>query len=246
MHHFFLRSSFSAAASSIASASSRFSLAFSSSSAFSGHEPHLPTNQPGARRVNDRRAILASSMSVAAGAIIQRSTGRRRQSTIASTDGRDDASGALCSRRSPPAMQCPRARRSTRPTSRRSVPRSAEEAGGSAGTSCGGQTAKRYALTDVVGRPYAITLTPGNFANVSLAPALVDRAVRARHILADKGYDTDALRCAMRRIGAKPVTPGRRTRTKSPSATIACDIGIATSSRMHSADLKDFQRVATR
>ena len=36
------------------------------------------------------------------------------------------------------------------------------------GPSRGGQTTKLHALTDVVGRPYAITLTPGNVADVSV------------------------------------------------------------------------------
>ena len=113
------------------------------------------------------------------------------------------------------------------------------------GPSRGGQTTKIHALTDVVGRPYAITLTPGNVADVSVAPALLERAVGARHILADKGYDADALRCAIRRIGAVPVIPGRRTRTK----PIRYD--RARYKERHLVEnafcrLKDFRRVATR
>ena len=48
---------------------------------------------------------------------------------------------------------------------------------------------------------------------MSAAPALLERAIGARHILADKGYDADALRRTIRGAGAVPVIPGRRTRT---------------------------------
>ena len=77
----------------------------------------------------------------------------------------------------------------------------------------GGQTTKIHALTDVVGRPYAVTLAPGKVADGSAALALLKRAVGARYILADKGYDADALRRTLRSVGAMPVIPGRRTRT---------------------------------
>ena len=109
----------------------------------------------------------------------------------------------------------------------------------------GGQTTKIHALTDVVGRPYAITLTPGNVADVSAAPALLERAVGARHILADKGYDADALRRAIRGSGAVPVIPGRRTRTKPVryDRTRYKERHLIENAFCR---LKDFRRVATR
>ena len=113
------------------------------------------------------------------------------------------------------------------------------------GPSRGGQTTKIHALTDVVGRPYAITLTPGNVADVSAAPALLERAAGARYILADKGYDADALRRTIRGVGAVPVIPGRRTRT----TPIRYD--RARYKDRHLIEnafcrLKDFRRIATR
>ena len=109
----------------------------------------------------------------------------------------------------------------------------------------GGQTTKIHALTDVVGRPYAITLTPGNVTDVSAAPALLERAVGARHILADKGYDADALRRAIRGAGAVPVIPGRRTRTKPVryDRTRYKERHLIENAFCR---LKDFRRVATR
>ncbi len=41
-------------------------------------------------------------------------------------------------------------------------------------------------------------LTPGNVADVKAAPALLERAGRMRYLLADKGYDADALRRSLR------------------------------------------------
>lgn len=80
---------------------------------------------------------------------------------------------------------------------------------------------------------------------MSAAPALLERAVGARHVVADKGYDADALRRMIRHAGATPVIPGRRTRIK----RVAYD-------RSRYADrhlienafcrLKDFRRIATR
>ncbi len=52
-------------------------------------------------------------------------------------------------------------------------------------------------------------LTPGNVADVTAAPELLARMGRARYVLADKGYDADPLRRALRQAGAVPVIPGR-------------------------------------
>src|ERR1017187_2656943 len=40
------------------------------------------------------------------------------------------------------------------------------------GPSRGGQTTKIHALADVVGRPFALTLTPGNVSDITVAPGL--------------------------------------------------------------------------
>jgi len=71
-----------------------------------------------------------------------------------------------------------------------------------------------HALTDVIGRPYALILTPGNVSDVNAAPALLERAGRMRYLLGDKGYDADRLRRLFRDVGAVPVTPGRRNRKR--------------------------------
>ena len=67
------------------------------------------------------------------------------------------------------------------------------------GRSRGRWTTKVHALTDVIGRPYALMLTPGNVADVKAAPERLARMGRARYVVADKGYDADPLR---RRAGS--------------------------------------------
>ncbi|MEG3085356.1 transposase [Sphingomonas sp. PB2P12] len=75
------------------------------------------------------------------------------------------------------------------------------------GRSRGGWTTKIHALTDVVGRPYALMLTPGKVSDIKAAPALLERAGRMRYLLGDKGYDADSLRRSLRGAGAIPVIP---------------------------------------
>ena len=88
-------------------------------------------------------------------------------------------------------------------------------------------------------------LTAGNVSDIKAAPALLERAGRMRYLLADKGYDADPLRRAVRAAGAVPVIPGRRNRKRS----IRHD--TERYRRRHLIEnafcrLKDFRRVATR
>ena len=107
------------------------------------------------------------------------------------------------------------------------------------------QTAKIHALTDTIGRPYAFDLTPGNVSDMAAAERLLRRADGARYIIADKGYDADALRKALRSRGKVPVIPGRCNRKRK----IAFDRArYRERHRVENAfcDIKDFRRVSTR
>ena len=114
------------------------------------------------------------------------------------------------------------------------------------GPSRGGQTTKVHALTDVLGRPGVLLLTPGNASDVTAAPAVLAEAPgRIRRLSADKGYDADWLRADLRRSGIMPIIPGKRGRKR----RIRHDKQRyrerwrieATFNR-----LKDFRRIATR
>jgi transposase len=114
------------------------------------------------------------------------------------------------------------------------------------GVSRGGQTTKVHVITDVLGRPAVIHLTPGNASDVKVAPDLIAAVPgRLRRLVADRGYDADALRRDLRGAGTKPIIPGRRTRRR----PIRHDqLRYKDRWRIEAAfcRLKDFRRVATR
>lgn len=62
------------------------------------------------------------------------------------------------------------------------------------GRSRGGLTSKLHALVDAEGRPVALRLTAGQVADCAQADALTDDLAEGAILIADKGYDTDALR----------------------------------------------------
>lgn len=114
------------------------------------------------------------------------------------------------------------------------------------GISRGGQTTKIHVVADVIGRPAVIHLTAGNMSDIGAAPAVLAAVPgRLKRLVADRGYDADALRNDLRSAGALPVIPGRRNRRR----PVRHDPGRhkdrwrieATFCR-----LKDLRRVATR
>ena len=113
------------------------------------------------------------------------------------------------------------------------------------GLSRGGQTSKIHALTDLLGRPFVLKLTAGNVSDIAVAPELLSGLRGARYLLADKGYDADALRRNLRADGVVPVIPGRINRKRKISYDKA---RYRDRRRIENAfcRLKDFRRVATR
>ncbi len=81
------------------------------------------------------------------------------------------------------------------------------------GRSRGGLTTKIHLATDTPGRPRRIILTPGQAGDVPQAPALLD-GFRPAHVLADKAYDSNALRTLIADIGATAVIPCNPTRKR--------------------------------
>jgi len=114
------------------------------------------------------------------------------------------------------------------------------------GVSRGGQTTKVHVITDVIGRPAVIHLTPGNASDVKIAPELLARLPgRIRRLVADRGYDADALRRDLRSSGTNPVIPGRCTR-KRPIRHDPHRYKDRWRIEAAFCRLKDFRRVATR
>ena len=75
-------------------------------------------------------------------------------------------------------------------------------------------TTKIHMATDALGRPLRILLTPGQRGDVTQAEALLS-GMKANHVLADKAYDSNALRKLIAAMGANAVIPCNPTR-KSP------------------------------
>ena len=62
------------------------------------------------------------------------------------------------------------------------------------GRSRGGLTSKIHALVDAEGRPVTLRLTAGQVADCAEAEALIDGLGEGNILLADKGYDSNAIR----------------------------------------------------
>lgn len=72
-------------------------------------------------------------------------------------------------------------------------------------------TTKIHMVTDKIGRPLRFILTPGQRADVTQAPALL-KGLQAKHVLADRAYDSGSLRAIIANMGASPVIPCLSTR----------------------------------
>ena len=80
------------------------------------------------------------------------------------------------------------------------------------GRSKGGPTTKVHALCDAHGNPTKIILSPGQAADVTYAPVLLQALEdHAEAVLADKAYDAKGVRDKALERGSKPVIPFRST-----------------------------------
>ena len=84
------------------------------------------------------------------------------------------------------------------------------------GPSRGGQTTKIHALTDRFCHPLAILLTGGQVADCKAGALLLERLPACRILLADKGYDSDAVRRQIEATGAAPNIPPKANRRWKP------------------------------
>ena len=80
------------------------------------------------------------------------------------------------------------------------------------GRSRGGLTSKIHALVDAEGRPINIRLTGGQIADCTEADALTDGLGEGDILLADKGYDSNAIRAKAAERGAWANIPPKANR----------------------------------
>lgn len=73
-------------------------------------------------------------------------------------------------------------------------------------------TTKLHALCDALGNPVRLILTPGNVADCMQAEPLL-KDIGTASVLADKGYDTDAIVKLITDKGANVVIPPKANRT---------------------------------
>lgn len=66
-------------------------------------------------------------------------------------------------------------------------------------------------LADALGRPLRIIVTAGQVGDITQAPALLEGQT-GNAVLADKAYDSNALRETIASMGAKVVIPSNRSR----------------------------------
>jgi len=99
-------------------------------------------------------------------------------------------------------------------------------------------------LADSLGRPVRVIITAGQNGDITAAPALLEGQT-AEAVLADKAYDSNALRALIASMGATAVIPSNRTR----KIIIAHDAGVYKHrNRIERCfnRLKHFRRFATR
>ncbi|QLH40022.1 MAG: IS5 family transposase [Defluviicoccus sp.] len=219
--------------------------------AWAAIEPHLPKNQPGARRVDDRRIISGIIHVLKSGCRwrdcppdygppttvynrfnrwSRRDHWRRILKALAA--GQWITTAVAMDGSYVKAHRCAHGGKGG-------------EGAQAIGLSRGGQTTKIHALSDTLGRPVVLKVTAGTVSDITMAEDLLAEVDTCRHILADKGYDSDTLRTVIRNKGATPVIPGRRCRKRK----ISFDKRRYKFRWMVEAvfcRLKDFRRVATR
>jgi transposase len=215
-------------------------------------EPFMPINQPGARRVDDRRVI--------SGIVHVLKTGGRWRdcpqaygphTTVYNRYNRWSRRGFWRAMLAALAKAGWIAGTAALDSTYVKAHRSAHGGKGGArsqaiGPSRGGQTTKVHVLADVLGRPAVIHLTPGTASDGKTAPEVLAAAPgRVKRLIADRGYDANHLRRDLKATGTTPVIPGTRSR-KRPIRHDERRYRERWRIEAAFCRLKDFRRVATR
>jgi len=100
-------------------------------------------------------------------------------------------------------------------------------------------------VVDGLGRPLAFVLTGGQAHDAPILPALLGHPVAPLAVVADKAYDSHAIRQAIRDDGALPVIPARVT-AKHPERHDERLYRLRNIVERFFCRLKDMRRVATR
>ena len=80
------------------------------------------------------------------------------------------------------------------------------------GQTRGGRNTKLHVVCDDKGRPCVLLLTPGNVHDCKVAQTIIAAMPPSAELVADKGYDSRALREWLAERGTQPVIPPRKNR----------------------------------
>ncbi|MBT3550371.1 MAG: transposase [Rhodospirillaceae bacterium] len=80
------------------------------------------------------------------------------------------------------------------------------------GRTKGGLNSKLHAVCDGRGRPVVMLLSEGQMSDYKGARLIVNDLPPAKHLLADRGYDADWFRDALKNKGIKPCIPPKKNR----------------------------------
>jgi transposase len=112
------------------------------------------------------------------------------------------------------------------------------------GRSRGGLTTKIHTLADAQGRPVRFILTAGQAHDVTTVADLLD-GLDADGVIADRAYDSNAVRSLIADRGAKAVIPSTRSRTVAIPHDAAA-YKLRNRIERFFSKLKHFRRIATR
>jgi transposase len=80
------------------------------------------------------------------------------------------------------------------------------------GRTKGGLNSKLHAVCEGAGKPVALLLSEGQMSDYKGAALLLDSLPRAKELLADRGYDADWFRTALKEKGITPCIPPKKNR----------------------------------
>ena len=109
----------------------------------------------------------------------------------------------------------------------------------------GGMNTKLHAVTDAQGRPIRFFMSAGQVSDYTGAAAMLEGLPSAEWLLADRGYDADWFREALKDKGITPCIPGRKSRGR-PITYDKRRYKRRNRIEIMFGRLKDWRRIATR
>ncbi|MQL49252.1 IS5 family transposase [Photorhabdus khanii] len=116
----------------------------------------------------------------------------------------------------------------------------------SRGKSRGGRSTKIHLAVDSDGLPVHFELSGGQTHDIVHAESLVSQSPPSDFVIADKGYDSEAFRLAVKQQGATPVIPYKKNRRKADKRIDKCLYRYRHLVENVFARIKHFRAIATR